>query len=430
MPARPGGEAAHPPHLTAGEARATGSPVSTLLAHLSDAHIGPLPRPRARDLLGKRLTGFVNWRRRGKLHDMAVLADIVADLKAQAPDHVAMTGDILNLGLPEEFPFARAWLRTLGTTDQVSFVPGNHDAYVRSSLPHLASTFAPWVSEVGTADGMPFAFPYLRRRGPLALIGLSSAIPTAPLLASGALGSAQREGLARLLDEAGAEGSARVVMIHHPPHVTGAKRGRGLRDAAAFEAVIARHGAELVIHGHNHRTSVSPPARAARARAGGGGALLLGGAGHPRPPRRLPPLSLRGAGGRAGHHHGRAPRAGAGARRRRRARPSGAVGRVGRPRAAERSAAAFSDLGRPKGSPGRQPAVGVVEPEPQQGAQRRDAEPVDGDARGPEAACAPACAGAARGAVGSAAGGGGARPIEAESIEASSCSRSTSRRAI
>ena len=231
--------------------------MSTLLAHLSDAHIGPLPRPRARDLLGKRLTGFVNWRRRGKLHDMAVLADIVADLKAQAPDHVAMTGDILNLGLPEEFPFARAWLRTLGTTDQVSFVPGNHDAYVRSSLPHLASTFAPWVSEVGTADGMPFAFPYLRRRGPLALIGLSSAIPTAPLLASGALGSAQREGLARLLDEAGAEGSARVVMIHHPPHVTGAKRGRGLRDAAAFEAVIARHGAELVIHGHNHRTSVS-----------------------------------------------------------------------------------------------------------------------------------------------------------------------------
>ncbi len=240
--------------------------VSYLLAHLSDAHIGPLPRPRTRELIGKRITGFMNWQRRGKLHDMAVLADLVADLKAQAPDHIAMTGDILNLGLPDEFPFARAWLHTLGTTEDVSFVPGNHDAYVRSSMPHLASTFAPWVAqevaqgaaEVGTADGMPFAFPYLRRRGPLALIGLSSAIPTAPLLASGALGRAQREGLARLLDEAGAQGLARVVMIHHPPHVDGAKRGRGLRDAAAFEALIARHGAELVIHGHNHRTSVAP----------------------------------------------------------------------------------------------------------------------------------------------------------------------------
>ena len=231
--------------------------MSYLLAHLSDAHIGPLPRPRTRDLLGKRITGFVNWRKRGRLHDMAVLAAVVADLHAQAPDHVAMTGDILNLGLPSEFPFARAWLETLGTVDDVSFVPGNHDAYVRSSLPHLAATFAPWVTEVGTVDGMPFAFPYLRRRGPLALIGLTSAIPTAPLLASGSLGPAQREGLARLLDETAAAGLVRVVMIHHPPHLTGAKRGRGLRDAAAFEAVIARHGADLVIHGHNHRTSVA-----------------------------------------------------------------------------------------------------------------------------------------------------------------------------
>ncbi len=236
--------------------------MSYLLAHLSDAHIGPLPRPRKRDLLGKRFTGFVNWRRRGRLHDMAVLAALVADLRERAPDHVAMTGDILNIGLPAEFPFARAWLETLGSSEAVSFVPGNHDAYVRSSLPHLASTFAPWVSqgglsEVGVADGLPFAFPYLRRRGPLALIGLSSAIPTAPLLASGALGPVQRAGLARLLDETGRQGLVRVVMVHHPPHATGARRGRGLRDAAAFEAVIAAHGADLVIHGHNHRTSVA-----------------------------------------------------------------------------------------------------------------------------------------------------------------------------
>ena len=236
--------------------------MSYILAHLSDAHIGPLPRPRRRDLLGKRFTGFVNWRRRGRLHDMTVLAALVADLRARAPDHVAMTGDILNIGLPAEFPFARAWLETLGTAEAVSFVPGNHDAYVRSSLPHLASTFAPWVneggsSEVGVADGLPFAFPYLRRRGPLALIGLNSAIPTAPLLASGALGHVQRDGLGRLLDEAGRQGLVRVVMVHHPPHVTGAQRGRGLRDAAGFEAVIAAHGSDLVIHGHNHRTSVA-----------------------------------------------------------------------------------------------------------------------------------------------------------------------------
>ena len=231
--------------------------MSYLLAHLSDAHIGPLPRPRSRELMGKRLTGFVNWRRRGRLHNMSVLARIVADMRGQAPDHIAMTGDILNIGLPAEFPFARAWLETLGTTEDVSFVPGNHDAYVRSSLPHLAETFAPWVTELGVEDGLPFAFPYLRRRGPLALIGLSSAIPTAPLLASGALGSEQCAALEVLLGEARDQELVRVIMIHHPPHRSGAKGGRGLRDAKQFEAVVAEHGAELVIHGHNHRASVS-----------------------------------------------------------------------------------------------------------------------------------------------------------------------------
>ena len=226
-----------------------------LLAHLSDAHIGPLPRPRTRELLGKRLTGYVNWTRRGRLHDMAVLERLVADMLRHKPDHIAMTGDILNIGLAAEFPLARTWLQSLGSPHDVSFVPGNHDAYVRGSLPHLARTFTPWVCD-GALDGASYAFPYLRRRDGIALIGLSSAIPTAPFLASGALGQAQCAALGPMLAEAGREGLARVVMIHHPPHRTGASGGRGLRDAKRLEAILAHHGAELVIHGHNHRTSV------------------------------------------------------------------------------------------------------------------------------------------------------------------------------
>ena len=229
--------------------------MSFLLAHLSDAHIGPLPRPRTRELLGKRLTGYVNWSRRGRQHDMTVLRRLVADLHSQEPDHVAMTGDILNIGLPAEFPFAKAWLESLGEPRNVSFVPGNHDAYVRGSVPHLARTFAPWVGDSGEAEPA-YAFPYLRRRGDVALIGVSSAVPTAPFLASGALGRVQCAALATLLAQAGQEGLARVLMIHHPPHRTGASGGRGLRDARRLEQVLAQHGCELVIHGHNHRTSI------------------------------------------------------------------------------------------------------------------------------------------------------------------------------
>ena len=223
------------------------------LAHLSDAHIGPLPVPRMRDLLGKRFTGYLNWHRRSRIHNMDVLAKIVADIHAQTPDHVAMTGDILNIGLPAEFPFASAWLETLGASQEVSFVPGNHDAYVRSSLVHLERTFAPWTTADETALK---SYPYLRVRGDIALIGINSGVPTAPLLASGKLGSEQRDRLEIALAETGARGLMRVVMIHHPPHKTGATPGRGLSDARRFEKLIAKHGAELIIHGHNHRHSV------------------------------------------------------------------------------------------------------------------------------------------------------------------------------
>lgn len=224
-----------------------------LLAHLSDPHIGPLPQPALRDLMGKRLTGFLNWQRRSQLQDMAVLARLVEDMQAHKPDHVAMTGDIMNLGLPAEFPIARAWLETLGDPRDVSFVPGNHDAYVRGSMPWLAETFRPWTRD---EEHDRTHYPYMRVRGDMAFIGLSSGIPTAPFIASGRLGHEQRAAFIKLLDEARQRSLCRVVLIHHPPYRKGATIGRGLSDSRHFAAIIARHGAELILHGHNHRTMV------------------------------------------------------------------------------------------------------------------------------------------------------------------------------
>jgi len=227
--------------------------LSFLLAHLSDAHIGPIPRPNLAELLGKRVTGYVNWLyKRADQHDMGVLGRLVADMKAQAPDHVVMTGDIVNIGLPGEIALARDWLDSLGAPQDVSFTPGNHDAYVPGVTGLVREVFAPWTTSEAEGDG----FPYLRRRGGVALIGLNTGVPTAPFVASGRLGKAQRAALGELLDRTKEEGLARVVFLHHPPHVTGAKRLRGLDDAVEFEAVIARHGAELVLHGHNHKPSV------------------------------------------------------------------------------------------------------------------------------------------------------------------------------
>jgi 3',5'-cyclic AMP phosphodiesterase CpdA len=228
--------------------------LSFVLAHLSDAHIGPLPRPQKRELLGKRITGYLNWTRgRHFAHDMDTLHRLVADLKAQQPHHIAMTGDILNIGLKAEFPPARAWLELLGSPRDVSFVPGNHDAYVRTAMPYLATTFAPWT----TSDTGVAGFPYLRVRDGVALIGLSSAVPTAPLIAAGRVGRAQYAAAADILSQTARDGLIRIVMIHHPPRVGGARFSRALSDAALFEAMIRRVGAELVLHGHNHKLSVA-----------------------------------------------------------------------------------------------------------------------------------------------------------------------------
>lgn len=226
-----------------------------LLAHMSDLHLGPLPRPRAIELAGKRLTGWINWERsRAHIHNMEVLGALIDDISAQQPDHVAVTGDLANIGLPAEFQLARAFMERIGAPRDVSFTPGNHDAYVPSSLPHLASAFRPWITSDVETGG---AYPYMRVRGQVALIGLSSGVPTAPFLASGKLGERQREKLGGLLDSAREKNLARVVMLHHPPHRIGASMGRGLTDAHEFELVIARHGAELILHGHNHRLSVA-----------------------------------------------------------------------------------------------------------------------------------------------------------------------------
>ncbi|MCG5245739.1 metallophosphoesterase family protein [Methylorubrum extorquens] len=227
------------------------------LAHLTDPHVGPLPRPRLRQLLSKRAAGYVNWRRgRSRHHDMDLLGALIADLHGQGVDHVACTGDLCNLGLPDEWESARVFLEALGPADRVSFVPGNHDAYVRGSLEGLLAACGGWTE---ADDGQIRLFPYLRRRGPLALVGLSSAIPTKPFVASGRLGSVQIEAAERVLRDLATapDRPCRVVMIHHPPHPGGAASGRELKDAAAFAAMIGRAGADLILHGHNHVGTVA-----------------------------------------------------------------------------------------------------------------------------------------------------------------------------
>jgi 3',5'-cyclic AMP phosphodiesterase CpdA len=231
------------------------------VAHLTDVHLGPIAgfTPRYWNL--KRALGYANWlRSRRSAYERAVLDRIVADLAAQAPDHVAVTGDLTNIGLPQEHINALAWLESVGTPRRVSVIPGNHDIYSRLGVDPGSARWAAYMTS--DAQGARHAdhgeaFPYVRMLGPVALIGINSAVPTPPLVASGRLGAGQLARIAAVLERLARADIFRLVLIHHPPLPGQARRHRELEDAAALEAVLARHGAELVIHGHNHHNMLA-----------------------------------------------------------------------------------------------------------------------------------------------------------------------------
>ena len=224
------------------------------LAHVSDLHLCQLPALTWSQLANKRLFGYMSWQlRRRHSHLRTVLDALVRDLHAVGPDHVAITGDLVNLALPAEFIEAGAWLRRLGPPDWISLVPGNHDALV----PVVPSQgWDHWhayaTSDTAACCANGADFPFLRRRGPLALIGLSTAFPSPVGFATGRLGADQLACLDGLLERLNPERCCRVLLAHHCPIDGISVPRKRLIDAAQLRRCVARRGADLILHGHEH----------------------------------------------------------------------------------------------------------------------------------------------------------------------------------
>lgn len=245
-------------------------------AHLSDWHATSLVGGGRALLQPKRLSGWASWAlRRRRDHSPEILAATLRDVRSQDLDPILVTGDLTHVSLEQEFRAAAEQLERLGPPDRVFLIPGNHDCYVpveperswdhwrpylagdaEASLdPELADCLAP-ARDSGVAPRHE-DYPTLRIRGRLAMVGLCSAIPTPIFRAGGELGEIQRERLERVLRLLGDRGLFRVIMIHHPIARSGEPTRRALWDAEALRALLARTGAELVLHGHKHRRRVS-----------------------------------------------------------------------------------------------------------------------------------------------------------------------------
>ena len=231
------------------------------LAHVTDPHFRGARGGqgiRAGELWGKRAVGYVNLVvNRVRKHKMDLLEDMRVDLRAQAPDHLAVTGDLSNIAVTAEWRSALAWLDLSGVApDAISVIPGNHDAYVPEVLAtrEFERLFAPYQTSDPDRQGDAESahYPFVQIREPLALIGVSSAVATGDLGAWGEIGPAQLARLEAILKAPELAALTRVVLVHHPPVLHKDGEHRNLRDRDAFAQVLARAGADPVLHGHDH----------------------------------------------------------------------------------------------------------------------------------------------------------------------------------
>ena len=223
------------------------------IAHLSDVHLGPLPPPSVGELMNKRITGYLNWQfSRARRLKRDTLSGLVMHMLKATPDLIAVSGDLVNLATKAEFEMTATWLKGLGSPERVAVIPGNHDYYVAGAEKLAEDAWGAYLHGQ-TRDGAQF--PYLRRWGDVALIGCNSAQPRPPFVASGVFDPAQAQRLSAFLHELGKQNLFRVVMIHHPVlEEHAADWRRGLAGADLFRKAIAEAGAELVLHGHLHRS--------------------------------------------------------------------------------------------------------------------------------------------------------------------------------
>ncbi len=225
------------------------------LAHISDVHLGPLPKVTRRELASKRITGYINWqRKRSSSMNDGILDGLLSSLKSHQPDHITITGDLVNLALKEEIELIRDWLATIGRPDHVSVVPGNHDTYVPGALKDIIAAWRPYL--VSDHDDGNHPFPYLRERGDVALIGVNSGRASIPFMATGSFHAKQAKQTKALLESAKTDGKFRIVFIHHPPFPKATHWHKRLIGAELFREMIAQCGAELILHGHTHIESL------------------------------------------------------------------------------------------------------------------------------------------------------------------------------
>ncbi|HYZ88057.1 MAG TPA: metallophosphoesterase [Myxococcales bacterium] len=226
------------------------------LVHFSDVHV-QLPDWRQRTVreLGplRAIATVELWKGRGRAYDgaAATLREL-ARISSEA-DHAICTGDLTQLGHPEEFAAARDALGALaGNAERFTVFPGNHDRYPWHRRP--SAFFEEYFPEHSQADVRTDL--RVRLVGDAALIVVDSAGRLCwPVVSRGRVNRAQLDALEAALRAPDLRGRCKIVAVHHAPLLRGGRTDwpwHSLRGARALLEVARRGGAQAILCGHIH----------------------------------------------------------------------------------------------------------------------------------------------------------------------------------
>jgi 3',5'-cyclic AMP phosphodiesterase CpdA len=193
----------------------------TQIAHLTDLHFGA--------------------------EDPMVVDALVAELNADTPDLVAISGDLTQGARPMEFRAARQFMDRLKAPTLA--VPGNHDITPYNLLERFTNPYARWRTDIARQTEPCWS------DGTVAVLGLNTARRFGLYWdwSRGRVTNARLDRLIARLDAVPAR-IPRIVVAHHPllpPETEPDMRVAG--GAARAVAALALHQVTLVLAGHLHR---------------------------------------------------------------------------------------------------------------------------------------------------------------------------------
>jgi 3',5'-cyclic AMP phosphodiesterase CpdA len=222
------------------------------IAHLSDLHLleaGPV----ASFLQGLAIR-FVSVGRaldaRGRVRKLE--RALAAVVRARA-DHLVVTGDLTEVGAPAQFEVLAEVLHGSGIApENVTLVPGNHDAYTSGEAWRRALE-GPLRAYRGASAGRDGQ---VVERGDVVFLPVDVSCPQSIARSAGELRPDVAAALEARFADAAFRHKALVVAQHHHPYAHEQSAWQwvdGLRGSARLMDLLARHPHVQVLHGHLHR---------------------------------------------------------------------------------------------------------------------------------------------------------------------------------